>query len=505
MVIRTKLNSDTASSPKRRPVHVAIKLILLLTIVVLSEILFFNNKISRNVALSKLDTEVHPTLPTTKIQELTQELEQEITPTAMNLRYYVYDDELLTLPQIREKALNDSKPQIWKRNWGQRFADYARGEIRWLEALERHSLRTINASEAAFFVVPIPVGATFFWSIDNTNKNNARVTAFRHLLNHSLFRRYPERHVAAFAMTEKVFGSWWGLSEQELQQFKPTTIVRDSNKAELFQWLDVNNKTYGMLKKTAAEWDQIHQIPDKMYFRNIVSLGWSFEGSNPDNAYEPVTMECWTNKAFWFFYHSRRAPCISESNSTIFRHALLPSSFILKREQQQNKANYLVSDLVPNDEKNTTVILSIPERFKHQPVSIGFDIPHKQWIKEFTDAKFCLIIRGDTAGSRALFRAIRAGCMPLIVSDILPVYQQLYTKSIKYDDFAISLSEDNFLQDPIKSVEDAVSSLSPADLRSKLEGLRLMQRVVACDQPDSLFTPTFAREIVLTMSNQTNV
>ena len=97
-------------------------------------------------------------------------------------------------------------------------------------------------------------------------------------------------------------------------------------------------------------------------------------------------------------------------------------------------------------------------------------------------------------------RAIRAGCMPLIVSDSLPAYQPLYSKTVNYSNFALLVKEDDFLDDPFRSLDNAVSSLSPTDLRNKVEGLRLMQRIVTCDQPDSLFVPAFSREIVQTMS-----
>lgn len=139
--------------------------------------------------------------------------------------------------------------------------------------------------------------------------------------------------------------------------------------------------------------------------------------------------------------------------------------------------------------------------FEHQPFSIGFDIPPDKWLERFIDSKFCLIIRGDQPGSRSLNRAIRAGCMPLIVSDVLPVFQSLYPKTLQYNDFAVMVQEEDFLVDPIGSLDRAIMLPKP-EIEEKLEGLRLMQRIESADQSDSLFVPAFAREVVETMKEK---
>ena len=163
-----------------------------------------------------------PTTTITKIEELTKELEEgliadvyrqvedkeETTGTSAsasatrtkNLQCYVYDDIVMRMPEIRDKARVNSQPWIWKRKWGRRFADYARGEIRWIEALEQHPLWTTNASEAAFFEVPIPVSATYFWDYHGPPPQQgddpphaahpasySKAMAFRYLFNHTLF------------------------------------------------------------------------------------------------------------------------------------------------------------------------------------------------------------------------------------------------------------------------------------------------------------------------------
>lgn len=83
-----------------------------------------------------------------KVKQMTAILESS------SIRYYVYDDDKLVLSDYREKAIQDA-PKTWRAKWGHRYFDYSRGEIRWIEALERHPQRTRDPCEADFFVVPI--------------------------------------------------------------------------------------------------------------------------------------------------------------------------------------------------------------------------------------------------------------------------------------------------------------------------------------------------------------
>lgn len=403
------------------------------------------------VTLIQNDDKYDPTIQ--RLQALTKELEQS------TIRYYVYDHDNVTLFKVRQRAKEKGKP-TWKPKWGLRYADYARGEIRWLEALEKHPLRTRNASEADFFVVPIPVGAAIYYG-DRVDL----IRAFRLILHDSLFQQYPEKHVAAISTTEQIFGErFWGLSKNEMMLFNSSVVVRDSDWPRTRDWHKRRGIEYACNINLSYE--------EERYFKHWLSLGYGGEGSNPENSYRFVDMETWTNKTFWFFYHVRKKPFLC--NSTIFRHTFFA--------------------------EDDTIDLTLD--FKHSPVTIGEDIPKEQWLQEFTNSKFCLAIRGDQPGSRSLNRAVRAGCIPLVVSDSLPTFQRMYSKTLAYDEFALFVTEEEFLKDPVGSMDRVVSLLTPTDLMHKLTGLRLMQRILAVDQPDSLFVPAFAREVTETMKEE---
>lgn len=406
--------------------------------VALSLVLVFNNIIASERSFSFLSESSSKS----KAKQMTAILESS------TIRYYVYDDDKLVLSDYREKAIQDA-PKTWRAKWGHRYFDYSRGEIRWIEALERHPQRTRDPCEADFFVVPIPVGAVLCWGQSQVLRE-----AFQTLFDSALYQQHPERHVAAFATTERIFGwNWWGLSDEEMKKFNSTMIVRDSDSVE--EWPNSGSCNLKLKKN------------NEQYFSHVFSLGYGGEGSKPSNAYKIITTESWNKKNYWYFYHSRREP--SQCNS-IHRHVLF---------------------------KNSTQL----EMFEHQPFSIGVDIPPDKWLERFIDSKFCLIIRGDQPGSRSLNRAIRAGCMPLIVSDVLPVFQSLYPKTLQYNDFAVMVQEEDFLVDPIGSLDRAIM-LSKPKIEEKLEGLRLMQRIESADQSDSLFVPAFAREVVETMKEK---
>ena len=419
-----------------------------------------------------------PEVNVKNIQAVTAELE------GARVRYYVYDDDALSLPKIRDKAKRHQKPFTLIRPggrlaWGTRFADYARGEIRWLESLENSSLRTRNPYDAAFFVVPIPMTATFFWGRTEDRINALRrVFLPKNVTAPSPFHRFPGTHVI-IAVSEKLTYSAqsWGLASHELIWLKNTIVIRDSDEAGFGNWLLNHNRHWCRGNQTGR------QSPPLLTPRHGVALGYSFEASNPEYSYSPVTLEGWTaNKTNWFFYHSRAEPSLC--NSTIFRHALFERG--LAGDMARREA-------IPNQ-------TPVSKQFRHQPVSIAVgDMPPEEWKREFRDSKFCLTIRGDNPASRSLYRAIRAGCMPLIVSDSLPAYHPLFSKSLDFEDFAVMVGEDKFMADPVRSLDDAVSSLSLLELRHKVEGLRLLQRILTCDQPNSLFVPGVSKEIIQAM------
>ena len=127
------------------------------------------------------------------------------------------------------------------------------------------------------------------------------------------------------------------------------------------------------------------------------------------------------------------------------------------------------------------------------------------WRHDLLQSKYCLVIRGDTPGSRALFRAIRAGCLPVIVSDALWAYAPLFPSWLQphWQQLALVVPEADFLRlGAMASLEQALAACSPTVLQAKLQALALVQRILVLDHPaTSLMVPALVREIVASQTD----
>ena len=189
------------------------------------------------------------------------------------------------------------------------------------------------------------------------------------------------------------------------------------------------------------------------------SMGWI--PPNDEAVFAAASFEKYQNSSIDFFYRTRRET--SMFNSTPFRHALLTNETI---------------------------------RALSGSSSIGLDISKKQWLRDYSNTKYCFVIRGDTPSSRALLRAVKVGCVPIIVSDLLDSYGPSLKSSVSVSDYAITIAENVFLQDPLTAVLQVKNGSSSASrmIPAKLVALAFAQRVVLPYHPESLFVPAVLYE-----------
>ena len=126
--------------------------------------------------------------------------------------------------------------------------------------------------------------------------------------------------------------------------------------------------------------------------------------------------------------------------------------------------------------------------------SVGFDIDPAEWKRRFADSKFCLVVRGDNPGSRALLRAIRVGCLPVVASNLYPRYAPSLKHTLDMSEYTILIDEEALLADPWGTLHRLYYSLTEAEVKRKMRNLSYAQRVVFPDHPDSLFVPAFVKE-----------
>mmetsp|Transcript_21207 Transcript_21207/g.44424 ORF Transcript_21207/g.44424 Transcript_21207/m.44424 type:complete len:527 (+) Transcript_21207:147-1727(+) len=378
-------------------------------------------------------------------------------------RYYVYNHVNLTLPHIRNKSRDPNALPTWgQQKWAKRFRPYAQGELRFYEALEAYrgeNLRTFDIAEADFVLVPIPLGAAIFWG-DKADLEGA----FGHLFNEPYFQQHPEKHLY-ITNNERLFRgdlkSMYHFAESGLTKHVVTKIsrgilVKDFDAQFFRQYLMKFPKN----NDWNAEENFWHWLPS---FSHHWSLGYSHESSDPQYNLTLATFDNWSNKELNFFYRTTKGK--SQNNSTNYRHAIFQSDMA--------EVDRLI-----------------------QPSAVGYEVGKKRWLREISSSKYCIVVRGDNPSSRSMFVAIRLGCIPVIVSDALPYYQPVIRSLLRYDDFSILINEAQFLSNPAETLNNAILSLSDDELKQKIDGLALVQRILSLDHPSPLFVPAFVHETV---------
>ena len=187
---------------------------------------------------------------------------------------------------------------------------------------------------------------------------------------------------------------------------------------------------------------------------------------------------------------------------------LIPASF----EKYQQSNLFLFYRTTPNASKYGST------RYRHKPVeiveqllsslsqpsSIGYGIPHDQWLQDLMGSKFCLVIRGDTPHSHALFTAIRVGCIPVIISDWYPIYAPPFKSTLNMWDYCIFVPEKKFITAPVTALLKRLERLTAEQLQVKLIALAVAQQVIFTDHSKSLFVEAFIEEVFRNSNNNNN-
>lgn len=372
-------------------------------------------------------------------------------------KFYIYDD-----PIIMQKNVVDEHRAMGKDGFVKPIAhiDHVRGdadsEKTILDTLERHPLRTMNPDEAEIFVVPTPVSELLAYGCQWENCTWYD-EAFDALTKQPTFKKAQGHKHVIIALSWPLFSNRWSA-------FVPA-LSRNYRKLENVT-VAHNYDPFGCQELKDIKKDFVTNDFKKIYDKetpisNAVSIGLGFNEAFP--AVKP-TFEKFQGSKHFIFYHSRTDPMAY--GSTPYRFAPLAQKVV---------------DALP-------------------PSSIGFDVPKEEWVADFTSSKFCLVIRSDTPHSHALLYALRAGCIPVIVSDDYPLYAPTFKSSLAMEDYAIFIEEAKFHEDPTGELLKLQNV--PEDLiRSKLKGMEVAQKLAVPSHPESLFVPALLKEIVLAEEN----
>ena len=353
------------------------------------------------------------------------------------IRYYVYPEMKIS-----------QKEHTW-RKWllTARYGTEADYELEILEALEKHPLRTDNASLADLFVIPTPVTQVLL----HPKASSGYAEAFGALTTHAIWNQTRGNRHVMLALAMVVFDNKKAKFVRELSEWYPklrnVTVAKNCD--------DV--ASYNLLLNDNVKSRGFERIFDERFpvTRSSFSIGLGISKTIP---YHAATTQKFYNSSFLIFYRTRAEP--SQKNSTPYRHAPLNINL---------------------------------EDCQLEPSSIGLDLPEEEWLQHFSTSKFCPVIRGDSPHSHALLRAIKVGCIPVIISNLYKEYSSPFRSSLNMEDYSVMIDEEDFLADPGRELAK-LKDLSTQEIAKKIDNLAFAQKLVLPDHPDSLLVPAFLRE-----------
>ena len=375
-----------------------------------------------------------------------QELEHVST------KFYIYNDVSISLSLIVNFLRRQGKAALVT-NLDHVMSDM-QAEYETLKALERHPLRTMNPDDATIYVIPTPITEliaygcrweTCIWYDQ----------AFRALSEHAIFRKTQgHNHVI-------ISYGWYSFNKRYVafvpalsRNYRQLENVTVASHYDPFGSLELAEKT-----KFSKEKDFHSLFPREPPLTKSFSIGL---GINDPFPLQRPTYEKFQLSKYFFFYHSRN------TEEEPFGHG--------STKYRQ----------IPLEE---SVIASLPLS------SIGNDLDSEEWAHDFVSSSFCLVIRGDTPHSHSLMYAVRAGCIPVVVSDYYQEYAGPFKSFLSMADFCIFIQETKFLNDPVKELVN-LQDLSEEFVQEKLSNLTIAQSIVLPDHPQSLFVEAFLKEAV---------
>ncbi|GFH57023.1 hypothetical protein CTEN210_13499 [Chaetoceros tenuissimus] len=329
-----------------------------------------------------------------------------------------------------------------------------------LESLQKSHLRTFDQDEAEIFIPPIPFSRLSL-SRSTKYRNEMAKVAFEELLRQqpfienkghkhvifaSIYSLYRRSYVKKVGIHTKLHGNFIYdalYNMTPIQSWDPHSVEKSIKKGFDF------NDFFSTLKQ---------EIPPLSKYSISFTLGDSVKTF----PLKLASLDKFHTSTNLVFYQTRMRESLW--NSTIYRHAPV-----------------------------TNIILD-----KFPKSCIGLGLKHANtWQKEYGRSKFCLMIRGDTPKSHSLWRSIRLGCIPVIVSDTLPHVAPIMKHILHMQDYAVFIDEKELLQDA-EIVFRKLMSLTDAQIKEKIQHLAFAQQVLFPDHPDTLFSQAFVYEVLST-------
>jgi Exostosin family len=365
----------------------------------------------------------------------------------LDYRYYIYSDS----------NISQDKPSSIAPLYYRRYGYEAEYEQVIHEALKNHGLRIENPDVADLFIIPTPVGKIL------TSRGLSYDEAFSSLVSNPIFQKHQGNHHVILSLAHVTYAYENRGNVRQLSRWLPTLAnVTAVMASDLLA-------TYAMSQSGALAGNDYEEVFSRVKPMAHHSLSVGLGEVSPDFPITPASLTRFKNSTYFIFYQTRLEP--SMFGSTRFRHAPIVN----------------------------VSLASLPR----SSIGIG-DITKEEWVTHFKDSKFCLAIRGDTPQSHSLLRSVRAGCLPVVISDHYPWYAPCLKSSMQIEDYSIMIPEAEFMRDPLHELLK-LNDISDTVIEGKIANLSLAQRVLLPDHPESLFIPALLKEAMKAMEYKSDV
>mmetsp|Transcript_21113 Transcript_21113/g.29043 ORF Transcript_21113/g.29043 Transcript_21113/m.29043 type:complete len:522 (-) Transcript_21113:41-1606(-) len=132
--------------------------------------------------------------------------------------------------------------------------------------------------------------------------------------------------------------------------------------------------------------------------------------------------------------------------------------------------------------------------------AVSSQLSADEYSARMASSEFCLMLRGDTASSKRLFSAVSCGCIPVIVSDWIPLP---FEALIDYSQFSLRFSESSFrdVQGLLSFLRREMSLAKRATMRTALQLARSLLLFQTFSEP-SAAKPTRNKDVETVQKQQ---
>lgn len=369
------------------------------------------------------------------------------TDGVLNVPFYWYEDTTIRMTSLAKLCPT----------WGKRDAD-----VTFIEQAKSHPMRTKSIAEAKLFLVTIPL-VTSFGCGKKYNHTERATAALRKLVaSEAWVATRGRNHI-------------WMLFDWRIMRWADSAwnmIPDDPGRGE---WEDHLRLIANMTVLTYENWHS-HPASCAAYSKTFNNYCHP-----PDFSWLPF--ETWACSVVVPYF-------AGEGLSDKEIADVFPKSTFAEWQKRSTVLFYR-NDPRKDYHWGATPVRRAPGNLSGLPnVSVGGHVSKSKHLSGLASSKFCLVTRGDTPSSHKVYDALRALCVPVIVSDQWHRVAKPFPTLLSWDAFSISIPEGLFMKDPKQAVA-FLWTLSTGELR-RLHGALLSARQALDWRAPSSKTTSFA-------------